>query len=42
MPAYIPRSDMTLHDLAHHLGTAARILTVTATYLTELEKEIER
>lgn len=33
---------MTLHDLAHHLNTAARLLAVTATYLTELDKEIER
>lgn len=33
---------MTLHDLAHHLDTAARLIAVTAKYLTDLDKEIER
>lgn len=33
---------MTLTDLAHHLDRIARIATTTATYLTELDKEIER
>lgn len=42
MPTYTSRSDLTLHDLAHALDTAARLLAVTATYLTEIDKEIER
>lgn len=33
---------MTLNELARHLDTAARVLTVTARYLTDLDKEIER
>lgn len=33
---------MTLHDLAHHLDVIARIATITAQYLTDLDKEIER
>lgn len=33
---------MTLHDLAHHLGTLARVLEITAQALTQIEKEIER
>lgn len=33
---------MTLHDLAHHLTILARLATLTATYLTDLDKEIER
>lgn len=33
---------MTLADLARHLDAAARIITVTAKFLTDLDKEIER
>lgn len=33
---------MTISDLARHLDTAARLLAVTAKYLTDLDKEIER
>lgn len=33
---------MTLTDLARHLDQFARIASVTAKYLTDLDKEIER
>lgn len=33
---------MTLADLAKALDLIARVATVTATYVTELDKEIER
>lgn len=33
---------MTLTDLARHLDTTARLLAVTAKYLTDLDREIER
>ncbi len=33
---------MTLADLARHLDTAARIINVTAKFLADLDKEIER
>lgn len=33
---------MTLTDLAKHLDIAARVITATARYLTDLEKELDR
>ena len=33
---------MTISDLASHLETTARVLTVTAQFLTDLTKELER
>lgn len=36
------RTPVTLTNLAHHLGTLARVLDITAQALTQIEKEIER
>lgn len=33
---------MTLADLAKHLDTAARVLSVTSRFLTDLTKELDR
>lgn len=33
---------MTLTELARHLDTAARVLTATSRYLTDLTKELDR